>query len=202
MADSKQQTAVTDLLERHRRDLADRTDISQAMRKLSQSSGRNPIGPLKKKPRSLGLTLLIGVPAVLAVVVCIATAGLVLAGNLWLQSQLTDPSTTVQKYYAAVGQRNYTQAYSYFTDAYKARLSMDSFSNKWTGFDLVDGAVVSYAVTSSTIDTSTATLTVTVVRRVPGTQQSQMIVMMKVGNEWLINDITNPTNVPVATPSQ
>lgn len=87
MADTKQQTAVAELVERHRRDLAERTDISQAMRKLSQSGGRNPIGPTKKKPRSTALTLLIVVPTVLVMVICVASAALALAGNLWLQTR-------------------------------------------------------------------------------------------------------------------
>src|SRR5437868_10724418 len=141
MADPKQRVAVTELLDRHRRDLADRTDISQTMRKLSQSSGRNPMGPPQKKPCSMGLTLLIGVPAVLAMVICVATAAMVLAGNLWLQSQLNDPGTTVQKYYGAVMQQNYTQAYTYFTSRYKSNVCLDSLRKKGLGFDQENGMV-------------------------------------------------------------
>ena len=201
MADPKQQTAVSALLDRHRRELADRTDISQAMRKLSQSSGRNPLGPAKQKPRSLGLTLLIAIPAVLAMVVCVATASLVLAGNLWLQSQLTDPGTTVQKYYAAVGEQNYTLAYTFFTDHYKASVSLESFQSKGLGYDQDDGLVKSYSVTSTTTGNSAATYIVTIVRSVPNTLQTQTIQLKKVGSDWLIDDITRPTLAPLATPS-
>jgi hypothetical protein len=204
LADPQQKVAVSELLDRHRRDLAERTDISQAMRKLSQSSGRNPMGPPKRKPRSLGLTLLVGIPAAVAMVVCVATAAMVLVGNLWLVNQLNDPSTTVQKYYAALGEHNYGAAYSYFTARYKAAVPESSFTSKWSLYASVDGDVSSYAVTKSDVGDSTASITVTVIRRVPDTAQLQTIKLVKVNNNWLIDNITAPTSVPttpVATAS-
>ena len=202
MADIKQRTEVAELVERHRRDLGDRTDISQAMRRLSQSSGRNPMGPPKQKPRSMGLSLLIGVPAVVAMVVCVATAAMVLAGNLWLQSQLNDPTTTVQKFYAALGQKNYSEAYSYFSTNLKARQSEQAFADKWSGFDQVDGVVDRYTVnTGSKVGSATATIPVTVVRRVPNTAQVQTLTLVKVGNDWFIDNVAIGSSVPVPTAS-
>jgi hypothetical protein len=201
VADPKQHAAVAELLDRHRRDLADRTDISQAMRKLSQSGGRNPIVPTKQKPRSLGLTLLIGVPAILAMVVCVATAGLVLAGNLWLQSQLTDPSTTMQKYYTALRQQNYNEAWSYFSSNYQKAHSEDTFSSTTYLLDNVNGAIDSYIVTGSVVGSTTATFTVTVVRRGNDMAQVQTLKLVKDNNNWRIDAIAIGDNVPAPTPT-
>ncbi len=199
MADLKQREAVSELVDRHRRDLSERTDISQAMRRLSQSSGRNPMGSLQRKPRSMGMTLLIAVPAMLAMVLCVGTAGMTLVGNLWLQNQLNDPTTTVQKYYAAVRLQKYGEAYSYFTDHYKASLAEASYASKWSLYDTVDGLVASNVVTHSTVGDTTATVTVTVVRRVPDTAQVQTLDLVKVGNNWLIDNIQVSDNAPVPT---
>jgi hypothetical protein len=202
VADTKQRTALAELVERHRRDLAERTDISQAMRKLSQSSGRNPIGPTKKKPRSTALTLLIVVPTALVMVICVASAALALAGNLWLQSQLSDPSTTVQKYYAALHQQNYSEAWSYFSSDYQKAQGEDTFSNKTSLFDNVNGAVDSYIVTGSAVGSQTATFTVMVLRRGNDMAQVQTLKLVKDSdNTWHIDAVAIGANVPAPTPT-
>lgn len=201
MADPKQRTIIAERVERHRRDLGERTDVSQAMRRLSQSSSRNPIGPPKRKPRAMTTTLLIAVPAVLAMVICVAAAAVTLAGNLWLQSQLNDPTTTVQKYYAAIGQRNYSEAYSYFSSHLKAEMSEAAFNSTWSSYDTVDGVVSSYSVTGNAVNSQNATLTLAVVRRGRDTAQVQTVSLVKENGGWHIDNIDIGSSVPIPTPS-
>jgi hypothetical protein len=202
--DSQRRVELAELVARHRRELADRSDISQAMRKLSQSSSRNPtrpMGPQKQRRRPPALTLVIGVGAVLAMLICVASAVTVLAGNILLQNQLSDPETTVQKYYAALGQQNYDEAYSYFSKHLQGEIGSSAYANTFGSFDAVDGVVDRYVVTSKQVNGNSATFTVAVVRRAREMAQLQTLQLLKENGNWHIDNFVIGGDVPIPSPT-
>ncbi len=201
MKDPKRRAELSTLLEQRRRELGERTDISQAMRKLSQSSSRNPIGP-QKKPRSATVGLLLGAAGVFVLVACIVSAVSLTAGALALNDQLTDPSTTVQRFYSALHEQNYNLAYSYFSKNLKAHVSQSAFADQNGSFDQIKGVIQSYPVQNSNIGATSATITVAVVRRSnDSTGQLQTLGLTKEGNDWRIDSITLGGSVPIPSPT-
>ncbi len=201
MKDPKRRAELSTLLEQRRRELGERTDISQAMRKLSQSSSRNPIGP-QKKPRSSIVGLLLGAAGVAVLVACIVSAVSLTAGALALNNQLTDPSTTVQRFYSALHEQNYNLAYSYFSTNLKAHVSQSAFADQNGSYDQIKGVIQSYPVQSSSIGATSATITVAVVRRSNDSAgQLQTLGLTKEGNDWRIDSITLGGSVPIPSPT-
>ncbi len=201
MKDSQQRKDLASLLERRRRDLLDRSDISQRTRELSQSSGRNPIGSRPVKRRA-ALTLLLGALAVVVMLACVVTAVTAVAGSFWVQNQLNDPGVTAQQFYSALHQQDYAQAYSYFSSNAKSRLSESAFADKYASYDQVSGIIDSYPVTKSTINGSSATLTINVVRRGNSTvAQVQTLQLVSENGSWRIQTITFGSYVPLPTPT-
>lgn len=201
MKDPKRRVEVATLLEHRRRELGERTDISQAMRKLSASSSRNPIGP-QPKPRSTTVGVLLGVAAVAVLIACVISAVSLTAGALALNDSLTDPSTTVQRFYSALHQQDYDLAYSYFSKNLKKNVSQSAFADQYSSYDQVKGVIQSYPVQSSTIGATTATMTIAVMRRSnDSTAQLQTLRLIKEGNDWHIDGITLGGTVPIPSPT-
>lgn len=202
MKDPKRRAELTKMLEHRRRELGERSDISQAMRKLSQSSSRNPIGP-QRKPRSATVGIVIGVAAVVVLIACVISAVSLTAGALALNDQLTDPSTTVQRFYSALHQQDYNLAYSYFSKNLKKNVSQSAFADQYGSYDRVKGVIQSYPVQSSTVGATTATMTIAVVRRSnDSTAQLQTLRLIKDGNDWYIDGITIGATVPIPSPTE
>lgn len=201
MKDPKRRAELATLLEHRRRELGERTDISQAMRKLSQSSSRNPIGP-QSKPRSTTVGIVLGVAAVVVLIACVVSAVSLTAGALALNDQLTDPSATVQRFYSALHQQDYGLAYSYFSKNLKKNISQSIFIDQYSSYDKVKGVIQSYPIQSSTVSGATATMTIAVVRRSnDSTAQLQTLRLIKEGNDWRIDGITIGGNVPIPSPT-
>ena len=201
MKDPKRRAELSTLLEQRRRELGERSDVSQAMRKLSQSSSRNPIGP-QAKQRSNTMMIVFTVAAVVVMVACIVSTVALTAGALALNDQFTDPSTTVQRFYSALHQQNYTLAYSYFSKNLKANVSQTAFSDQYSSYDQVKGVIQTYPIQSSAIGTTTATLTVAVTRRSnDSTAQIQTLRLVKEGNDWHVDGITLGGSVPIPSPT-
>jgi len=198
MADAERRAQIAERVQQRRRELLDRPDISQRMRKLSESSGRHPKGPMKRK-RSTTLTLLLGAGAVMAMLLCVATAAMVLAGNLWVQAQLGDPTVTVQNYYSALGQQNYQTAYSYLSKRAQSKTSEAHFADTYSSLDSVDGIIQQHIVTSSKVASDSATIKVTLVRRGREMAQTQTLQLVKDSGDWRIDAITQGPDVPVPT---
>ena len=198
MADTQRRAQVAELVERHRRELSKRPDISQRMRKLSESSGRHPKGPLKPR-RSPTLALLIGAVAVVGMLLCVGSAATVLVGSLWVRGQLGDPSIAVQNYYAALKQKNYSEAYSYLSKRAQGQTSLETFSDTYSSFDRVDGVIDQHIVTASKVGSDTATVTVTIVRRGRDRAQQQSVQLVKDGGDWRIDGLTTVGDVPLPT---
>lgn len=201
MKDPQRRKELAELVARRREELGNRPDISQRMRKLSESSGRNPIGP-KPVPRRTTLTILAGGLAAVALIACVATAIAVTAGGLWFQSQLNDPSTTVQKFYTALHQQDYPDAYALLSSNLKAHVSQSQFTDQYSSIDQIKGVVDTYPILKSTIGNSAATVTVAVVRRGDeSTAQVETIHLVKDGNDWNIDAITDTGTMPAPSPT-
>jgi len=201
MKDPKRHKELAEIVARRRQELGDRTDISQTMRKLSASSSRNAIGP-RAVPRKTLLTMLAGGLAAVALVACVVTAIAVTAGGLWFQSQLNDPGTTVQKFYTALHQQDYPEAYSLFSTNLKSHLSQNKFTDQYSSLDLIKGIVDTYPVLKSTSGNTTATITVAVVRRGDVTvAQVETINLVKEGSDWHIDAITDAGSVAAPSPT-
>ncbi|MGH2515405.1 MAG: NTF2-like N-terminal transpeptidase domain-containing protein [Ktedonobacterales bacterium] len=201
MNDTKRHKELAEIVARRRRELGDRPDISQRMRKLSESSGHNPIGP-RPMPRKTLLTILAGGLAAVALVACIATAIAVTAGGLWFQGQLSDPSTTIQKYYTALHQQDYAEAYSLFSPHLKTQISQNRFTDQYSSLDQIKGVVDTYPILNSTTASATATFTIAVVRRGDKTTaQVETIRLVKDGSDWDIDSIIESGTVPAPSPT-
>jgi hypothetical protein len=201
MKNRPQRKDLAQLVEQHRRVLADRPDVSERTRQLSASSGRNVIGRHPAKRSNLR-TLLIGAIAVVMVLACAGSAVAVVAGSFWLRDQLGDPATVVQEFYSALHQRSYGEAYGYFSNAQKARIPQDVFSDRYSSYDQLDGVVEAYPVISKVVKGSTATIVAQVTRRAdPTTARIETITVVKQGGSWRIDSITDGATVPVPTPT-
>jgi hypothetical protein len=159
------------------------------------------MGPEKQQRRPPALKLAIGAGAVLAMLICVATAVTVLAGNIWLQNQLSDPTTTVQKYYAALYQKNYDEAYSYFSKHLQGEIGSSAYANTYGSYDAVDGVVDRYVVTSNQVNGNSATFTVTVVRRAREMAQVQTLHLVTENGNWRIDNIVIGGDVPIPSPT-
>ena len=197
--DPKARAELTASIERRRRELSERPDVSQTMRKLSQSSSRNPIGPQRKK-RSPGLTFALSAAAVLLLLTCAAAAVIVTAGSLNLRSQLSSPSTTVEQFYSALHLKSYDQAYAYFSTSAQSRLSRTAFADQYASLDQINGIVQSYPIRSAETHGNTAIIVVALTRRANSdTAQIQTLRLFQENGTWRIDAIVNGDTVPVAT---
>lgn len=202
MKDSKQRHDLAMLVERRRRELADRPDISQRTRELSQSSSRNKVIGPQSLSRKTTISLMLGGLAVVALIACVASAVLVTAGGLWFQSQLSDPGTTVQKFYSALHQQSYGDAYALFTPNAKAHLSQSQFTDTYSSYDSVEGVVEDYPVQKSTVNSNAASFTVAVVRRGNAAQATvETLALVNVNGNWYIDSITRTGTMPVPSPT-
>jgi len=197
--DPKARAELSAMIERRRRELSERPDVSQTMRKLSQSSSRNPIGPQKKK-RSAGLTFAISAAAVLLLLTCAAGAVVVTAGSLKLRNQLSSPSTTVEQFYSALHLKNYDQAYGYFSASAQSRLSRGAFADQYTILDQINGIVQSYPIRSAETHGNTATVVAALTRRANSdTAQLQTLHLVLENGNWRIDSIVTGDTVPIPT---
>ncbi len=202
MKESKQRKDLAMLVERRRRELADRPDISQRTRELSQSSSRNTVVGPRSLSRKTTISLILGGLAVVALIACVASAVLVTAGGLWFQSQLSDPGTTVQKFYSALHQQSYGDAYALLTPTARAHLSESQFNDTYSSYDSVEGVVEDYPVQKSTVGSNSASFTVAVVRRGNTSQATvEALALVNVNGNWYIDSITRTGTVPIPTPT-
>lgn len=199
MNDPQRREELAQRVARQRQELAKRVDISARTRELSQSSSRNRIGrPLK---RSRGLTLLIAIAATAVMLVCVVSAVGAVAGGRWIQDQLNDPSNVVQKYYSALHQQDYAQAYSYFSAAQKARISQSAFTDKYSSYDQL-GIIEAYPIAKTEVHDTTAVITVNVTRRgMDATAEVQTLHLVKDGNDWYIDKIDLGGTIALPSPT-
>lgn len=202
MKDSRSRAQLTAIVEQRRRELSERPDISVRMRKLSESNGRNPI-PVQPKRRPTLVKILLAVGAIVVLAVCLLFVGGVIAGSIWFQNQVSDPSSTALDFYSALHQQDYPRAYGFFSNDAEQQLTQDAFTKQFGEYDSVGGIVDSYFVDGSTqINGNQAVVKVDVVRRANlGQAQVQTIYLVQQGNSWRIQRIALGDMVPAPTPS-
>jgi hypothetical protein len=202
MKDTKSRAQVAALVEHRRRELSERPDVSVRMRKLSESNGRNPV-PVPPKSRPTLFKTLLAIGAVLVLVVGILVVVGAIAGGIWFQNQVSDPSSTALDFYSALHQQDYPRAYGYFADNSKGQLSQDAFTKQFGDYDSVSGIVDSYFVDGNTrINGNRAVVKVDVVRRAnPDQAQVQTVYLVKQGNDWRIQRIALGSMIPAPTPN-
>jgi hypothetical protein len=199
MIDPKRREDLARRVELRRRELLDRPDISKRTRELSQSSSRNPI--LQPHKRSLTRNFIIGGVAVFLMLACVVSATAAIAGNLWFQGEINDPtSAVIEQFYSSLKEQDYAGAYSHLSKSAKAALSQSAFADRYGSYDRVDGIVDSYTVTKRDVGATTATFTVAVQRRGdPNNAQLQIVRLVKEGSAWHIDSITPGGTVPIST---
>jgi hypothetical protein len=186
------------LLERRRRELADRMDISPKLRRLSRAAAPTSLLPERMR-RSRALSGALAVALVALVGACVLGATAVGASGLWLQGQLGDPATTAQNFYGALHQQDYARAYSYLTSGAQQRMSRADFVTQYSDLDAVAGVVESYTIGTDTVAGTSATTVVSVVRRGDVTRaQSQTLTLVKQGDAWRIDGIAAGGSGPAA----
>ncbi|MGO8946749.1 MAG: hypothetical protein ACLQUY_03600 [Ktedonobacterales bacterium] len=200
MNDPKRRAELAELVEQRRRELESRPDISLTMRRLSQSSNRNQLG----KPPQHRLTtraLILTGAGIAALLICVLGTVAVVWANSLVQSGFTaDPDNTVQQFYGALHETNYSQAYSYFSTGAKARLSEETFADLYSGYDRVGGIIQDFPIQSSVQTGNTAVVVALISRRGDDDSgQLQTLNLVKSGGAWFINSIVLGSTIPLPT---
>lgn len=187
---------LAEQVERHRRALGERLDVSPRLRQLSRSAIPQALlpEPLRRSPAFGGAVLV----AALALLGACAISGVgVAAGGLWLQGALGSPATTAQNYYSALHEQDYSHAYGYLSPAAQQRTSRDAFVAQYTSLDAVAGIVESYTVESANAQGTTASVVAEVVRRADTTRaQTQLLTLVQNNGSWQIDRITVGDSAP------
>jgi hypothetical protein len=199
MNESQHRAELARLVQQRRRELEARPDISQTMRRLSESSNRKPVGKPARFGRSGRALILTGVGAS-ALLICVLGTAAVIWANTLVQSGFSDPGNTVQQFYGALHQANYSQAYSYLSKNAKAHLSEQAFMNLYSGYDRVDGIVQDFPIQSTTQKGDTVVIVALVTRRGDdGTGQLQTLHLVNSSGSWLIDAIVLGATIPLPT---
>jgi hypothetical protein len=183
-------------VERQRRELGQRLDLSPKLRQLSRAAVPPALLPeqLRRSP-SLTRAVVFGAIALLAACVIGTTA--LAASGLWLQGQLGDPATTAENFYGALHEQDYSRAYSDLSSGAQKQLSPSDFAAQYANLDAVAGVVESYSV-SARVSSATATVVASVVRRGDLTRaQQQSLTLLKQNGGWRIDQIAVGDSSPV-----
>ena len=201
MADPQLLEKLAARIEERRRALEGRGDVSQRLRDLSSSSARNPLAPTRKT-RSPLMVVLVTALAGVALFGCIIASVAVISSGIWFQSQLGSPSTTVEDFYSAIHAQRYAQAYDFLSSAARNELSEERFQQIYQASDTVSGAVDYFAITASDAQTSTATVTVDVVRKGnTTTAEVDVLTLVQEGGSWRISSIRQNGSTTAPTPT-
>lgn len=199
MNDPKHRAELAERVEQRRRELSARPDISQTMRKLSQSSSRNALAPRREKRSTLRVLVVTGV-AVAVLLACVLGTVAVVWANSVVQSGFSDPENTVQQFYSALHETNYQEAYGYFSPNARADLREATFVDIYSSYDRVDGIIQNFPIQSKSAHGNTAVIIALVTRRGDDqTGQLQTLHMVYTNNSWYIDSIVIGNTVPLPT---
>lgn len=204
MADAQKRAQVATMLEQRRQELGARADVSQRLRQLSASGNRLPAPPSRSPKRSTLLTVIVAAAAVAGLLVIATVATAAVASGFWVQNQLSSPTTTVEDYYAAVHQQDYQTAYTKFSATAQSALTETKYERDMRASDLIAGGVVSYSVSSATINGATATVMVDVVRNSDTTTARVFKVILTQQQQqqtWRISSIQQTGQTAAPTPA-
>lgn len=202
MADAQQRTELATRIEQRRQELGARADVSQRLRDLSASGSHFPAPLARRKHRSTLTTLIITASAGLGLIVVAVIATVVIASGVWMQAQINSPSTPVEDFYSAIHQQNYQVAYNKLTTDAQSQMSEPKFEQQMRASDLLSGGVLSYAITSTEVSGSTATVIVEVVRSGDTTSaQVFKVTLVQQQGTWRIGSIAPKGQIAAPTPS-
>jgi hypothetical protein len=151
--------------------------------------------PPKKKSSLRWLWITLGIVGGLVILGC---GGCAIAGAFgigFLAKTVAAPITTVNSYYQAVENQNYTQAYSYLQiDTFTAggqtiTASPQAFTQLASGLDTARGKVTNYSIKNTNVTSDTATITVDVTRS--GQAYTVTIQLRQVNGTWKIVQFDN-----------
>ena len=202
MANSRQRAELATRVEQRRQELGARADVSTRLRELSASGSRFPAPSARSPKRSTLLTVVIAVSAVAGLLLVAVLATTVIASGIWVQTQLSSPTTTVEDFYSSIHQQDYQTAYSKFSTGAQTALTEAKFERDMRATDLISGSVESYSVSSANVNGSTATLNVEVVRR--GNTTTALVYEVKLvlqQQNWRIETIRQTGQTAAPTPS-
>lgn len=201
MANSQRRAELATRIEQRRQELGGRSDVSQRLRDLSASGSRFP-APTARGRRSTLNTVIITTIAGMGLLLVAAVAAIVIASGVWVQTQLSSPTTTVEDFYAAIHQQDYQTAYGKFSSEAQSTLSESKFEQTMRATDLISGGVESYSIASTSTSGSTATVTVDVVRRGDTTlAQVFQLTLVQEQQTWRISAIRQTGQTTAPTPS-
>lgn len=202
MPDAQRRAELATRIEQRRQELGARGDVSQRLRDLSASGSRFP-APGARGQRSTLNTVIITAIAGVGLLIIVVIAAIVVISGVWVQTQLTSsPSTTVEDFYSAIHQQDYTTAYSKFSSAAQGQLSEAKFEQAMRATDLIAGGVQTYTIVKSTTNGQTATVTVDVVRQ-GNTSIAQVfeLTLTQEQQSWRISSIQQTGQTSAPTPS-
>lgn len=151
--------------------------------------------PPKKKSSLRWLWITLGIVGGLVILVC---GGCAIAGAFgigFLAKTVAAPITTVNSYYQAVENQNYTQAYSYLQiDTFTAggqsvAASETTFAQLAGGLDTARGKVSNFNIKNTNVSGDTATVTVDVTRN--GQTYTVTLQLRQVSGNWKIVQFDN-----------
>ncbi len=182
--------------------LEGRADVSQRLRDLSISSSRNSIAAPAHKRRSPLIALLVTAVASIALIACVVASIALIGSGIWVQAQLSSPSTVVEDFFSAIHAQNYPEAYGFLSSKAQSELSEERFQEIYQASDSIAGAVDYYAITSTATHGASATVSADVVRRGDSsTAQIFALTLLQENNAWRISTIREMGSTPAPSRS-
>lgn len=189
----EQRRELAALVERQRRELAERPDVSLRMRQLSASGTKQPVPHAPAVHRSLRTTIIaIGTGLVVSLLAVILI--IVVVTRIFFQSQIGSPAQVAQQYYTALHEGDIPRAYSYFSPATRATLSESAFTTQEQGFEQIEGIVETYTTLSTTTTGNTAVIHEQVRRRSSDHAETDTLNMVQEDGNWYIASIVIPAS--------
>jgi hypothetical protein len=193
--DASKREALEEIIAERRKALQERAAWDPRAQALSRSllhaGSRYRLPPKPGAKRSTLSIALLATFGALVLAACTATATAAVVSGTWLQGALSDPSTTVESFYAALQQKDYAGAYAYFSSGARAHMSEAAFADQFGGYDAVDGPVAGYSLGAPKhMPEGTTAIAVTVTRRGSAAPQVQTLELVKESGAWRIYDIS------------
>jgi hypothetical protein len=141
-----------------------------------------------------------------ALVVLVAIAATFFISALFVQGSLSGPDTSIDSFYSALKQQDYTRAYGQLSPAQKNAQSVGFFTSHYQQLDSLNGAVSDFTIEQSNTNGDHATATVQVTR---STVQNQVVTvtytldtltLVQNNGAWAIDTITSKALTLTPTP--
>lgn len=142
----------------------------------------------------------------LVLIAVIAVAATFVISAIFVQGSLGGPDSTIDAFYSALRQQNYTQAYSQLSPAQQNAQSLSAFSGTYEQFDTVNGPISDFTIDTPTVNGNQATATVHVTRTTTQNQVATItysldtLTLVQSNGTWYIDHINTRTLNLTPTP--